>query len=290
MNRLIPLLLSLIFSIPAYAGPEMRAVTPSGLPDMIFKNTAATEASGKLANMCMNRGLTVASTSTNEVLCQVPMNILKSALTQALIGNSYSTTPIQYIRFSIAQINSDTRVQAASWVETQMAFGQLRREPLTSDNLYNDLMNFMEASGGDYVPGTTFPNHAFIGSGGGRGEIINHNGKKIGAIVLLDLVYDGPLHKAGAQIGDTIFSINKKTFKTYGEFQKRLQGINIGEPVRVTVLRQGQPVDLTFTATRRPPITDIGGKLPMLSTRLTTNGVEQPASTEQASTQGNTHE
>jgi hypothetical protein len=117
-------------STPALAGPVEA-----------FINRPPAEAAGMIANLCADQGTTVAEQDQFHVLCSGQMTGLKGALAQALIGNSYSTTPERKVRFSLipqTQLGiSFTRIQAAEWIETQMAFGQTRRQPL--DNSKNDL-------------------------------------------------------------------------------------------------------------------------------------------------------
>ncbi|MGK3451465.1 hypothetical protein, partial [Escherichia coli] len=48
------------------------------------------------------------------------------------IGNAYSTTPVSKVRFTIAQLNNDTKVWADMWMETQMAMGQVQPEMIVA--------------------------------------------------------------------------------------------------------------------------------------------------------------
>ena len=72
-------------------------------------------------------------------------------MTQFLIGNSYSTTPERYVRFSIFPSNGKTRVQAYQWVETQMAFGQVNKVELNGNSQFNDVLKALVAVGGKPV-------------------------------------------------------------------------------------------------------------------------------------------
>lgn len=226
---------------------------------MIFRKVAAGEASSKIASQCMTNGLTVVSSTAGEVTCQLQMNAMKSALTQALIGNSYSTPPQTFVRFTVTQIGNDARVQANEWVETQMAFGQMRRSDLTNDDVHNDLMNFLEVAGASYLPGTSFPNHAYLGAFGG-GTMVDYKGKSTAGIKLSGAAKEGALVKAGTIDGDILVAINGKTFKTNHEVEKRLKGIALDSPMNVTVIREGKALTLNTTALRRPtiaPSTDV---------------------------------
>lgn len=241
-------------SAPVWAGSEMRAVTPSGRTEMMFREATAQDASGKLASRCMGNGLTVVSSEPRDVTCELKMNMLKSALAQALIGNSYSTPPRTFIRFIIVQVGSDVRVQANEWMETQMAFGQIRRQELNSDDVHNDLMNFLETAGAAFIPGTSFPNHAYLGMEVGSSVTVSYKGKQTSGLTLSNVTPDAALAKAGVQAGDTLVAIEDKTFKTFQDFVKRLKGIPINSSMKVAILRNGQPLTLTAVAGRRPSI------------------------------------
>lgn len=249
----------------ANAQSTKRAVTPSGRADMVFKGVSAQDAIGKLANTCMNLGMSVIETSANSVTCDAPMGMTQSVITQALIGNSYSTAPQRLIRFNVVQIQNDSRVQASARVQTQMAFGQMRGEELTDDATYNDLMSFMEASGALYLPGTSFHNYPFLGSGSVEAVRATHNGKSSLGLTLRDLVLNGPLHNAGAMVGDILIEINGKPFKNERDFDKRLRAIPFGTSFDVTVLRNGQPLYISLISAPRPTAGEDGGKLTPLS-------------------------
>jgi len=97
----------------------------------------------------MDAGMQVTSSSDNQVTCESQMNMTQSVLTQMAIGNSYSTTPRQFVQVSLAQIGEDVRTQATSWVETQMAFGQVNRMQTDQSNKQkNDLQRFLFGAGG----------------------------------------------------------------------------------------------------------------------------------------------
>lgn len=238
----------------AWAGKEMRAVTPSGLPDMKFKGISAADASGKLANSCMDNGLTVTANSPSEVICQAPMNAAKSALAQLLIGNSHSTTPSQFIKFSLAAIGGDVRVQASAWIETQMAFGQTRRQPLANDDAHNTLMAFMEGAEAVFLPGTSFPNYIYLGIGPYDEQIIKFKGRDVAGARISSLEEGTTLKIAGAQMGDVLVAINGKTFNNYDQFLKRLLGITVGQQVTFDLIRGGQPITISGAAGYRPTI------------------------------------
>lgn len=113
--------LAMLPAANAHAGDEPVVVWFAMPPD---------EVSEVIANICADRGAMVVEQDRSHVLCSQVTSGLKGALTQFLIGNAYSTTPEVKVRFALLKNGSSTRVLAEQWVETQMAFGQLRREPV----------------------------------------------------------------------------------------------------------------------------------------------------------------
>jgi hypothetical protein len=88
----------------------------------------------------------------DHVLCGKMMSGFKGALAQVLIGNSYSTTPELKARFQAVAVPTGTRVQVVQWVETQMAFGQIRRQELNGSKAFNDAMALLGNLGGTSTP------------------------------------------------------------------------------------------------------------------------------------------
>lgn len=65
------------------------------------------------------------------------------------VGNSYSTTPQQKIRFIAYRTGSDVKVTAQQWIEIQMAFGQVRTQELNANNQINELQNYLFSLGAE---------------------------------------------------------------------------------------------------------------------------------------------
>ncbi len=74
---------------------------------------------------------------SSSVICGKQQEGGNAVLTQALIGNAYSTPPVSRVRFTISQLNNDVKVWADMWVETQMAMGQMQQMPDTSNQARN---------------------------------------------------------------------------------------------------------------------------------------------------------
>jgi hypothetical protein len=93
------------------------------------------------------RGVVIAQ-DANQLLCQKELPPGDAILAQLLIGNQYSTTPVLKVRFSAAQIASQTRVQVYSWIETQMAFGQVQTSEVNSNQNFNNIEQMLVQLGG----------------------------------------------------------------------------------------------------------------------------------------------
>lgn len=219
---------------PALAD-EPYAVTPSGLTEA-FLDIGVTDASDKVANGCFDLGWTMVSSNSTTVVCEAKMNTLQSALTQAFLGNAYSTPPKQYIRFNLAGVGRSTRVQATGWVETQMAFGQTRSEEMTSSHYHNNVMGLFRSIGGRFPPGTVFPNHAYFGSGfdetGGQGLRIR------------EIAEGSPADRAGLQEGDIITRLARERIKTYNDLLDGLHKASRNDSYEVEIVRAGEKIKI----------------------------------------------
>jgi hypothetical protein len=139
----------------AVNGDQGEAITSaSGSPEAYFL-TPPEQTMGKLGSACMDRRGSVTESSANQVVCEVPMGAGQAIVTQLLIGNSYSTTPQEFIRFNIIPFGSGaSRVQAAAWVETTMAFGQKQTVNLSTGRAGEQIQELLSSVGGSQTPPT----------------------------------------------------------------------------------------------------------------------------------------
>lgn len=131
------------------------AATPSGRPEVMFATRSATSVSEKLVGLCAQRGFLVQKAEASEVICGGTMDGGDAMLAQVMIGNSYSTTPEEYIRFSIFPYQGGIRVQAYQWIQTQMAFGQMQKLELNSGAQFNSVLRALAGIGGKPIGATT---------------------------------------------------------------------------------------------------------------------------------------
>ena len=221
---------------PALAD-EPYAVTPSGRTEAIF-DLGVTDTSDKIANGCADMGWTLVSSTSTIVTCEIQLGVMQSALAQLALGNSYSTPPKQYLRFNIAGAGRSSRVQTTGWIETQMAFGQVRTMEMTAASYHNNVMAWFEALGGRFPPGTTYPNHAYIG-------FFSENAKGEQGVRLANIVAGSPADRAGLQEGDVVTRLARERIKTVDDL---LDGMRkaVREPTyELEVMRDGKTLKLT---------------------------------------------
>ena len=147
MKKLVSVsILALLLSACA---PQQALLKPttSGYPEGVFSNATVDSVRSKLIDGCSSRGILVQEASGNQVVCGKTMEGGSAVLAQMLVGNSYSTTPEQKIRFIIYQTGSNVKVTAQQWIESQMAMGQVRRQELNGNNHKNDIQNFLFSLG-----------------------------------------------------------------------------------------------------------------------------------------------
>ena len=223
---------------------------------MVFAEVKLDEATSKVASACMDSGWMVAQQTSNQVVCEIPMGIMQSAMTQVLIGNSYSTPPKQFVRLSFAQTGDNTRVQSQVWVETQMPFGQVRQQQITGPEMNNSMMGFLGRAGAQPPVGTTYPNYAYLGIDINQAaRVIN----KRSAIVFeaTKIAPNSPAEQGGMLVGDVILKVNGKSFKDQADYFRMMHRLTIGTNFELQIERAGFEHTLVLMAQTRPPVRDL---------------------------------
>lgn len=116
----------------------------SGKPERLFTGVSVEEVKNKIIDGCASRGMEVFEQGTASVTCSKTMTGNDAILGQLLIGNSYSTPPTSNVTFVVTSRGDDTKVMMSShWIETQMAFGQIRKQQLTANHQLNSVYDFL---------------------------------------------------------------------------------------------------------------------------------------------------
>jgi membrane-associated protease RseP (regulator of RpoE activity) len=233
---------------------EKDAVTPSGRAEMVFAFTPIADAVTAVGSKCMDRGWMVTQQTNNQVVCEIPLGMWQSALTQLMIGNRYSSDPKSFVRVSLAQTGEHTRVQTQVWAETQMAFGQMQHHQYQDDGTYNNMLGFLAEAGAQLPVGTTFNSTAYLGVDGENTTWQDGRRTRYGRRVT-EVLPNTFGQSVGIQVGDIIGKINNRTMNDEAGFGTLLGRQRVGASMTVTLIRDGQPVTISGTARGRPTIT-----------------------------------
>lgn len=185
---------------------EPYALTPSGATEDLF-DLPVTDTSDAIVNGCIDAGQTVISSTSTVVVCEFYFRTTESVLGALLLGNSYSTPPRSFVRFNAAELQGSTRVTANAWLETQMAFGQVRKQDLGSNHFHNDVMAFLAVAGGRFPEGTEYPNHALIGL---QWNVVEKPQKGLQVTEVID---GSAAFEGGLQVGDVVTRIARERTK-----------------------------------------------------------------------------
>lgn len=247
MNKLIIAPILLLAAVPA--APALAdvpyAVTPSGRTEAFF-DLPVVEASDRIANGCADNGWTLVSSTPTMVTCELPVSTMQGVLAALTLGNSYSTPARNYIRFNIAGAGSSSRVQATGWIETQMAFGQVRSQEMDGAHYHNNVMALLTNLDGRFPPGTTFPNHAYFGA---QFENADNAGVRITSVEP-----GSPADRAGMRAGDLLTRIAKEKIKHGGNLLDGMRHAVKNATFDVEVVRAGSKLKLTLPREYRAQI------------------------------------
>tara|TARA_R110000787_G_scaffold47687_7_gene115370 strand:- start:5828 stop:6886 length:1059 start_codon:yes stop_codon:yes gene_type:complete len=236
------------------AAREKEAVTPSGRAEMVFAYTLVGDAVTAIGSKCMDRGWMITQQTNNQVVCEIPLGMWQSALTQMMIGNSYSSPPKSFVRVSFAQTGDHTRAQTQVWAETQMAFGQMQHHQYQDDGTYNNMLGFLAEAGAQLPVGTTFNSTAYLGVDGENATWQDGRRNRYGRQVT-EVLPNTFGESVGLRIGDIIGKVNNRTMNDEAGFGTLLGRQRVGANMTLTVIREGQPVTIAGVARGRPTIT-----------------------------------
>lgn len=113
--------------------------TASGKAEGFIRDGTVDEARSRFMNSCMNAGSNVEHAEMNQMECVWEVKGVRGILAQAFVGNAYSTPAMNHVRWTFFQVKGGVKVVGDSWVESQMAFGQVHRMPYTGANAQNQL-------------------------------------------------------------------------------------------------------------------------------------------------------
>lgn len=133
----------MIFVLTACATPiSLNKQTSSEYPKGVFANTTVEVVKSRIMDGCSSKGIMIKDVQSNSVICGKKMSGNDAFLATLAMGNSYSTTPEKKVRFMIFQNGSNVKVTEQQWMELQMAFDQMKKQELNSNNQRNDMQIF----------------------------------------------------------------------------------------------------------------------------------------------------
>lgn len=248
MKRLIIAPLVLAVAIPA--APALAdvpyAVTPSGRTEAYF-DLPVVGTSDRIANGCADNGWTLTNSTPTMVTCELPVSTMQGILAALTMGNQYSTPPKNYIRFNIAGSGQASRVQATGWIETQMAFGQVRTQEMDGAHYHNNVTALLTNLDGRLPPGTAFPNHAYFGT-----QFENAADNK--GVIITSVEPGSPAERAGIQPGDRLIKISKEKIKHGGNLLDGMRHATKAETFEVELVRADKTLKLTLPREYREEI------------------------------------
>lgn len=126
-------------------------------PVVAYFAGAPADAVTSIAQLCVAKSIPITVQTATEVQCAQEVSGFGGMLTHLLIGNSYSTTPVATVRFFLIPGRGYTIVQATQWVETQMAFGQVRRTMIDGKKNNERLLASLLGAGASMAPPAPSP-------------------------------------------------------------------------------------------------------------------------------------
>jgi len=122
----------------------VKKLTPSGKAEGDYPGKTVEQVSSAFVRFCNNGGLTVYESTTSSVVCGTQRKGTSGVMTQVLLGNAYSTPPMDKVRFSISKNETGVHAWADLWVETQMPGGQLQQLASTNNEDRNSIQTLMD--------------------------------------------------------------------------------------------------------------------------------------------------
>lgn len=151
---------ALLLSSQTASAEEVFAVSPTGQPEALFANEPE-EVLASLSELCRVNEGNVVEREKFSITCEFEING-DDPLTGVLNMVTLSESPRAYFRFDLNTVDGGTMATASGWAGT-VSLGRESRVAYEDARFQNNVTNFMLNAGGQYTPGTTFPNHALLG-------------------------------------------------------------------------------------------------------------------------------
>lgn len=121
--------------------------TQSGQAEGVFAGQAPEAVKSALIDRCVSLGYGIQEASSNQVVCAQALKDREQLFAQVMLGNAYSTPPQKKLQFTVYQVANGTKVAGQLWVETQMAFGQIKRAEMNAPAQVNSVQELLFSLG-----------------------------------------------------------------------------------------------------------------------------------------------
>ena|SRR5690242_12775672 len=141
MARYAPFLLAM--TLAACATPS-HMQTASGNPEVTIATTDRAAVKGAVINSFVSRGFTLDQEGDYSLQFSKPMEGAGGVMYQAMLGNSYSSTPRWNVNITLAPLTGETRVVGKAFVRMQNAFGKEDTNDMTSGKAGQQIMEMLQ--------------------------------------------------------------------------------------------------------------------------------------------------
>jgi hypothetical protein len=142
MIRYCSALLLLFLSGCAFQQPLLKA-TPSGYPEGIVAGRPLEEIKSAIIAGCTKHKLQIFETRADQVVCGRAASGAEALFARTATGNSYAGSSEIRVRFTLYTSADGVIITANQWLETQMPFRALKKKDLTTNDVTNDIQQFL---------------------------------------------------------------------------------------------------------------------------------------------------
>ena len=147
MQKIVAVILSvssLCFVLVGCAAPKLD--TPSGRPEVTIGGATAQQVRNSLTGRMIGSGCQLIRETGTTITFGKTMEGVGGALYQSLTVGAYGKRPVAEIDFTTVDVPVGVRVFAASFIQTQNAFGATQRNSLSNNAKENrGLQNILES-------------------------------------------------------------------------------------------------------------------------------------------------
>ncbi len=125
--------------------PALVRDTGSGKAEATFEGVTVDEVRNNITLACAQAGKEIV-TDTHSVTCSQLDKGGRGNMAQFLLGNGYSGTPYERVKFTFAATPNGVFVVADPWLEMTMGFGEKKIIPINNNAMRNELQAGLDAA------------------------------------------------------------------------------------------------------------------------------------------------